>query len=149
MDPNDDEIVLSFGEGVEREVIHAAFQSYLQDAARWFTARADGHSTLATTYSMSSAQSLSAGRRRDLLVLGALTALSLVHGIAPCPLDPVLLHFIVHKCNLHSILPGFLGEWHPELRRTLLDWIEGGPTGDITAFEAHFITYHDLQVRYE
>lgn len=79
-------------------------------------------------------------------VLGAATALCLINGMSTPPLDPVFLHFLIHNCELDSINPAFLGEWHPDLKRTIQDWISLGPDGDPSPFQMHFATYHDLQV---
>jgi len=83
-------------------------------------------------------------------ILGAAVAMSLVRGVSTIPLDPVLLHFFVHDCDLHSIHPGVLGEWHPNLKQTISDWIALGPDGDadIPTLRNHFITHHDLQVSF-
>jgi hypothetical protein len=78
--------------------------------------------------------------------MGALAALLLIHGIAPYPLDPVVLHFFIHNCDLHAIHPSFLSEWHPELCCIIQDWINMGSSGDPTPFQSHFASYHDLQV---
>jgi hypothetical protein len=143
------EEIQSSGVGIEREVIHAAFNSFQRNSAEmalWFIPHADGHSMLATTHSMSTAAFVPASRKRSLAILRALSALLLLHGLAPTPLDPVLLHFFVHECNLHSIHPQFLSEWHPELCHTIKEWIRIGPSGDVRPFESHFCTYHDSTV---
>ena len=80
-------------------------------------------------------------------ILGAIMALSLVWGMSASPFDPVLLHFFIHNCDLHSIHPGILGEWHPILKQTVTDWINMGPGGDTTPFQPHFATFRDTQVR--
>jgi hypothetical protein len=138
--------VRSLGDGVEREVIHMLFEKFRRAGSQWFTPRADGHSTLATTNTMSSARYISRSRLRHLGLLGAITALSLLHGMAATPLDPVFLHFLIHECNIASIHEGMLSEWHPELRQTISRWIEVGPHADITEFQTHFAIYHDIQV---
>ena len=78
-------------------------------------------------------------------ILGALSVLSLIHGMSVFPLDPVFLHYLVHGCNLHSIHPGFLGEWHPGLKLIISDWIALGPDGNATDFRACFVNYFDIQ----
>jgi hypothetical protein len=95
---------------------------------------------------MSSARYIESTRKTHLTVLGALMALLLIHGITPERVGPVILQYIVHGCNLESIHPSFLGEWHPELRRTILDWLEIGSAGDVTPFQGHFATYFNMQV---
>jgi hypothetical protein len=138
--------VRSLGEGIEREVIHTLFEEFRRAGSQWFTPRADGHCTLATTNTMSTAQYIPQSRLRQLGVLGAVTALSLLHGMATTPWDPVFLHFLIHECDIASIHERMLSEWHPEIRQTISHWIEVGPHADITQFQNHFATYHDLQV---
>ena len=55
------------------------------------------------------------------------------------------LHFAIHKCNLHSIHTGILGEWHPDFKQTLTNWIDMGPAGDLMPFQSHFVTFHDTR----
>jgi len=62
-------------------------------------------------------------------------------------LDPVLLHFFIHDCQLESIHLGILGEWHPDLKQTIQNWVNLSHDGDPIPFQMHFSTYHDLQVR--
>jgi hypothetical protein len=80
-------------------------------------------------------------------ILGAATALSIINGILIHPIDPVLLHYFVHECDINSIHPALLAEWHPELKKTISDWIALGYNGNPAPFQGHFASYHDLQVR--
>lgn len=138
----------SLGEGIEREVIHLLFEAFRKEDTQWFASHADGHSTLATSHRLSSARFVSASRKQSMSILGAVVALCLVRGMSTYPLDPVVLHFFIHDCNIHSIHPAILGEWHPTLKRMIADWIKLGPDGDPASFQVHFATYHDLQVRF-
>jgi hypothetical protein len=141
------ETVQSSGEGIEREVIHTILEEFRSSGTEWYVPRADGHSTLATTHTLSTARHIPRSRLRNLSILGAVTALSLIHGISAAPLDPVLLHFFIHDFDVASLHPALIGEWHPELKQTIADWHEMGPRGDITQFQQHFAVYHDIQVR--
>lgn len=136
----------SLGDGVGREIYQIIFEGYKRHSSEWFIAHANGHSTLAISHSLNSARFVSHSRKRSMAVLGAITALSLISGMSASPLDPVLLHFLLHNCDLHSIHPGILGEWHPDLKRSITDWINIGPDGDAAPFQAHFATYRDTQV---
>lgn len=138
--------VLSLGEGVEREVIFTAFEQYVKQSVQWFLPRADGYASLATSHSIATAHFVSAKRKTALGVLGALTSLLIIYGIAPVPFSPVLIHYFIHGCDLRSIHRHFLGEWYPELRNLLDLWIENGHQGSTAPFQAHFNTYHDIQV---
>lgn len=142
-----DEVVQSLGEGIEREVFHLLMEGYRSQMSKWLIPRADGHCSLATTQSMSTAHSIPASRIHAMEVFGGITAMSLLRGVSASPLDPVVLHFFIHDCNIHSIHPQLLGEWHPTLKQTIAGWLHIGPHGDISAFRDHFATYHDLQVR--
>ena len=148
MSPDDNETIRSLGEGIERELIYTLLEQYRQSSGQWFALHEDGHSTLAISYPLAMAQCVPLSRLRNMAILGAAVAMSLVRGMSTIPLDPVLLHFFVHDCDLHSIHPGVLGEWHPKLKQTISDWIALGPDGDANTptLQNHFITYHDLQV---
>jgi len=148
--PDNDETIRSLGGGIEREMIHTLLEEYRTKSSDWFVPREDGHATLATSYSLSVAQYVPASRKRNMAILGAAVALNLLRGVSTPPLDPVLLHFFVHNCDLHSIHPGILGEWHPALKQIVSDWIALGPDGDANTptNQQHFATYHDLQVSF-
>lgn len=137
----------STGVGIEREAIHAAFKLFEGSTAQWFTPRADDFFTPATSHSMATSRYVTAARLADLTILGALTALLLIHGIAPGRLDPVFLQYLVYDCDIEAVHSTFLGEWHPSIRQTIMQWLAVGPDGDISDFQAHFATYHDLPVR--
>ncbi len=74
----------------------------------------------------------------------------LVYGVAPSPLSPALVQFLLHECDLNSLTQAFIQEWFPSLHRTLTDWnaaasrTSGGDS--IDAFDAHFQLYHDFPV---
>lgn len=138
--------VCSVGDGIEREVLHTLLEEFRVTATEWFMPRADGYSTLATTHNISSAQHIPSSRLRNLSILGAVTALCLLHSMSATPWDPVFLQFLVHDCDINSIHRPFLSEWHPALTQTISDWLEAGPQGDVAHFQDHFATYHDLQV---
>jgi hypothetical protein len=113
--------IRSLGDGIEREVIHTIFEDFHREDSQWFTSHADGKSTLGTSHTLATARHVSTSRKHNMAILGAATALCLVRGMSTPPLDPVLLHFFIHGCNLDAIHPGILSEWHPQLRRTIQD----------------------------
>ncbi|KAJ3510799.1 hypothetical protein NLJ89_g4471 [Agrocybe chaxingu] len=135
----------SVGHGIEREAVYIAFSKFSQNRSQWFLPRAGEYSSIATTHSLSR-PSVSSARLHSLSILGALAALMLVYGMAPDPLSPVLLHYFIHDCNIESIHSSLLSEWVPDLYRTIRDWIDADQTSDVTPFEAHFATFHDLQI---
>lgn len=137
---------MSMGDGIELEVLSFIFSEFLGSSAEWFLPRADDQSSLAITLSLSAARFLPAARRRDLMALGAVTALLLIHQIAPIPLGPAFLQYVIHDCDLNSLHPAFLSEWHPELYHTIKNWIASGPEGNAVPFRAPFATWSDLDV---
>ena len=144
----EDGSIISTGRGVEREVVYTAFRCFTDHNGRWFLPRFDGRCSIATTMSLSAASFVGADRHSNLAVLGCLTAFLLIYGIAPEPLSPSLIQFAANNCDLRSLTCEFVREWHPELRALLELWTTTGPTGDISAFQSHFATYHDMQVSY-
>ncbi|KAF8893501.1 hypothetical protein BD779DRAFT_1669784 [Infundibulicybe gibba] len=145
--PDGLEQIRSLGDGIEREVIYTAFHKYLQSPSQWFLPRAGDFSTVATCHSLATAIYLAPARRQGLLLLGALTGLFLIHGMAPAPLSPVLLHYFIHGCDLNAIHEGVLGSWYPELHHTIRSWLDAGAGGDTREFQTHFATFHDMQVK--
>ncbi|KAF7367181.1 hypothetical protein MSAN_00978000 [Mycena sanguinolenta] len=141
----EDENFLSTGEGVEREVIFTAFSEFTSHAGTWFLPRFDSRCSIATTMSLAASSLVNTHRRDSLVVLGCLTALMLIHGLAPEPISPALLQYAANKCDIRSLTREFVGEWHPDLRAMLDSWINMGPTGDLTRFQQHFSIYHDIQ----
>ena len=125
------------GKGIEHEVIHNILEEYQASVSRWFSQQEDECCSLATIYPLSMAQYIPDARKCDLSILGAAIAICLIRGMSAAPLDPVLLHFFIHECDLHSIHPGILGEWHPSLKQIVSDWIALGPSGN-TITDAYF-----------
>jgi len=141
------ERVLSVGDGVEREAIYLAFEQYRKSPNKWFIPRTEAYSTIATSQSFLLHQSiLSSAQLEAISVLGALTGLMLVYGMAPTPLSPALLHYLLHDCNFHSLTPNFIQEWFPSLYRTLTDWNNIDASMDIETFDSHFQLFHDFSV---
>ncbi|KAJ3503361.1 hypothetical protein NLJ89_g8472 [Agrocybe chaxingu] len=135
----------SAGRGVEQEAVYLAFNTFRKNESEFFLPRAGNYSSLAITHSFSPSF-ISPARLQSLAVLGALSALMLIYGMAPEPLSPVLIHYMIHDCNFDSIHPGLLSEWLPELRQLLRRWIEGNHSSDLLPFREHFAIYHDLQI---
>ena len=138
---------ISLGDGVEQEVAQTVFGDFKKASSEWFIPHANGFSTLVTSHCLTLSCIISLGHKHNMSILGAITALSLVWGMSASPFDPVLLHFFIHNCDLHSIHPGVFGEWHPILKWTITDWINMGPGGDVTPFLPYFTMFRDTQVR--
>lgn len=127
-------------------MIHTILEQFRSSAAEWFLPRADGHSALATMHPFSTVRYVPVSRLQNLSVLGAATALNLIHGMSAVPFDPVFLHYLVYGCDISSIQPNIVGEWHPALLLTISNWLAVGPSGDTRQFQEHFGSYHDFQV---
>lgn len=139
--------ISSIGDGIEREVIALAFQKYKAAPDPWFQPRLDGMASLRTLLGMDSAYWIPPERKLALKKLGALCAIMLISKQCPFPFDPLIFHFIVHGCDLHSLHLPLVREWHPEICQVIEKWISIGPTGDATEFSPHFSTFHDMPVR--
>jgi len=86
-------------------------------------------------------------RLTNLSILGALTGLMMIYGLAPAPFGPGLLQFLLHDCDLRALTPAFISEWYPELHHTLQNWKALDPSSnDLAPFCSHFATYHDTEV---
>ncbi|KAJ7212743.1 hypothetical protein B0H12DRAFT_1156313 [Mycena haematopus] len=141
-----DGTVLSLGVGPEREVLYGVFLRFIDHPEKYFTPREQGRYAISTTISMAHRFLVSPVRIRELKILGAVLSLMLLHGMTPAPISPALFQFVFHGCNLNALTPEFLAEWYPELKLLLTNWVAIGPAGDLAPFQAHFSTYHDLQV---
>lgn len=138
----------SFGPGVEREVIHAAFDGYLSSSARWFSPRYDNRASLQTSCVFWRSQSgiISENRILAMTKLGAICALMLIHSMCPEPLNPLIFHFIIHNNNFNSLHRDLIREWHPDLFALINSWLETGPQESLEPFRGHFASYHDTDV---
>ena len=122
--------------------------SYHHEHMKYFADHRNGYAMLKILYplSLGMVHFFDDEWRWQLIILGTIVGLSLIQGVAFEPLNPVLLHWLLNDCKLGAISPSILEAFHPNLKLLLMDWNDYGPEGDITRFEAHFATYHDLQV---
>lgn len=125
------------------------FAGYMGSCSEWFIEHGDKFLTIAVSHSLTLSWFVPLAHKRGMSILGAISALSLLWGKSAGPLNPVFLHFAIHECNLHSIHASILGEWHPDFKQTLTNWIDMGPAGDLMPFQSHFATFHDTQVSYQ
>ena len=121
-------------------------ESFRGESAKWMTPREDGHSTLATTLSLTASHHISASRIKNMSMFGSVIGLNLIRGTSVSPMDPSVIYFFMHNCDIHSLHLQLIGEWHPGLKKKIEDWKRVGPDGDIGGFQDFFATYHDLQV---
>ena len=87
---DDNETVLSLGDGIEREVLHTIFKQFRKDAVQYFTHHSNGYATLTTVHILTTARFVSTSRKRNIGVLGAATALCIINGISNRPRSPSL-----------------------------------------------------------
>lgn len=133
------------GEGIEREIFFNMWNRFQRNHTRFFTERDGGFCTVNCLSSVIAANA-SVGRIRELKRLGAAAALMCIHGQFPAPLSPAVLLYTIYDHDFHCLTPTFIGEWFPDLRKLISDWLEMGPDGDPMPFSAHFASYLDRQV---
>lgn len=136
------------GAGVEAEVLYLTLNQLQTNSGQWFHPRIDNTASIATMHTFASLSSISTPRREGMRAFSALIALSLIHGIPPFPLSPLVLQWIIHGCDLEALHSDIISEWHPELSETIKRWKSVGSTGSLASFQAHFSTWHDTQVHF-
>jgi len=141
--------VVSFGRGVEIETLHFAFQKYAQAGSRWFAPVAGDYCSLAVSQTLFPlAISVASKRLKDLAILGALTGLQVIYGIAPQPFGPGFLQYLLNNLEFGSLTSEFVLEWYPELHHTIRDWVALTPSdNNLDRFQSHFVSYHGAEVR--
>ncbi|KAJ3816987.1 hypothetical protein F5880DRAFT_1632824 [Lentinula raphanica] len=121
IEPDGSETYITSGPGVEKEVMSIFFKSNFSDAASLLTNVIDDYTTLATV-PMLSASDISPTKKDELTHFGSVVGLSLIHGVYPANLNPLLL--------------------------TLSRWLalRYDDNSNLNSFQAHFATYHYLPV---
>ena len=137
----------SFSPGLEKEVIFMTFQQYTLEPSTWFLSLVDNVASLQTSGCFLIARSISSDHLGAMKKLGALCALLLINGQCPDPFNPLVFQYLIHNFDLHLLYERLVGEWRPELRTTIRNWINMGETGDVTPFWSHFASYHNQSVR--
>ncbi|KAJ7145453.1 hypothetical protein C8R46DRAFT_1045410 [Mycena filopes] len=125
----------SFGHGIEHECIFTALNIYLSRSGQWGIVTDEGRLSLATSMPLRLAASVSAGRRLELRVFGALIALALISGKPPGAMSPGLLQYVLNGKRLEALTPSFISSWHPTLFRTARDIQAAGHRGDLSPFQ--------------
>ncbi|KAJ7937922.1 hypothetical protein B0H13DRAFT_2302393 [Mycena leptocephala] len=126
------------GPGVEREIWWSYWRGL--PTGQLLTPTEDGYSTLRPLYSSPDIP-VPAARLELLERVGATAALLLVQGQYPAPLDPAIFQFYIHGGNLHALHPSFMGEWHPNRRQDINNWLALGIHDDITPFQSLLINH--------
>lgn len=135
------------GQGVESEVLHAAYKRYTDESARWFSPSTADFSTI-STIATTADEHVSQKRLDNLMDLGALVALNLIHGYPTAPLNPLFLEYLINDCDIDSLCKDKVTKWFPSLGHLLSLWLNMGHDEplDETVFGPHIATFHDLQV---
>lgn len=137
---------VSIGEGLEREAIQLLIERIRALQDEYMLPLAGELCTLATSHDLTSSQHVSKARLDDMALCGCLVSFSLIRGISPNPLSPLVVQYLIHGCDIRSIDEALVREWLPSLHTDLENWVIAGPHGDITSFASHFATYHNMQV---
>ncbi|KAK7015330.1 hypothetical protein R3P38DRAFT_3361908 [Favolaschia claudopus] len=132
------------GEGVEREVVHAALQRELADESTYFNHGEDNALTLRI---LPSSIPASPARLVKFKRLGALCGLAHILGQLIPSISVALFQYIVNHCDLRALSRNFTYEWFPALTRQVLDFLATSETDDLSAFQTHLITYHGAEFR--
>ncbi|KAJ3765481.1 hypothetical protein FB446DRAFT_760297, partial [Lentinula raphanica] len=147
IDENGIETFVSSGPGIEKEVMNRFLTSNFDAASDLLTNITDNYTTLATV-PMLSASDISLVKKNSLIQFGSAIGLSLVHGIYPVDINPLLLVYLLNACNLSSITKSLVLEYFPTLHQTLIRWLALNYDDNslLHSFEGHFATYHNLPV---
>ncbi|KAK7016895.1 hypothetical protein R3P38DRAFT_3202196 [Favolaschia claudopus] len=136
---------MAVGDGVEREVVHAALQRFLNEEPVWFDRGENNQLILRTLFSSgSSSFPVPAARIQGFARLGALCGLQHVYGQAPQSISVAIFQYIINHCNLDALSQQFCGEWFADLRHLILSFLATPETEDLRAFQAHLVTFHNV-----
>lgn len=81
-------------------------------------------------------------------IAGAMWALVMIRGLAVDPVDIALLQFLFNDCDLNSLHPTFMAQWHPTVKAVCDAWKQAGPAGsvDTPLIASHLVTYVGIEV---
>ncbi|KAJ3967385.1 hypothetical protein EV361DRAFT_930974 [Lentinula raphanica] len=141
------DIYISSGPGIEKEVMDLFFKEKLDGHVHDFLVRVIDNYTTLSTVPISSAADLSLAKKKELKLFGAAVGLALVHGHYPANINPLLLVYLLSSCNLKSLSKYLVMESFPDLYCTLSQWNSLDYDDDnLSYFQPHFATYHNLLV---
>lgn len=122
--------MISFGPGVELEVLHQALEKFRANSARWFEVTQNDFAAIKPMTSEATAAYVPEERVNDLMALGTLVSLAVLNKVAPEPIGPCVLQVAYHGRDIRSLHEDFVKSWHPELYSAVSDWLELGAGGD-------------------
>ncbi|KAJ3834204.1 hypothetical protein F5878DRAFT_697103 [Lentinula raphanica] len=129
-DENGFESYVTSGPGVEKEVMDLFLKAKLNSHVHDFLIQVIDEYTTLSTVPLASSADLTEAKKNELTLFGATVGLSLVHGIYPGNINPLLLVYLLNSNNLKSLTKPLVLELFPDLHRTL----------------SHFATYHNVPV---
>ncbi|KAJ7511954.1 hypothetical protein B0H11DRAFT_2371466 [Mycena galericulata] len=140
--------IVSSGEGILREVYQVALQKTFASGRQWLTPRADGKLSLLFIRLVGFGSGTFGPRQRMISIGGAMWSLMMIRGLAVDPIDTALLQLLFHECDLHSLHPTFIAEWHPVVKTVCDSWKAAGPSGNINTplIASHLATYNDIEM---
>ncbi|KAJ7482729.1 hypothetical protein FB451DRAFT_121952 [Mycena latifolia] len=137
----------TLGAGLDREVLFAVYTGFIKEEVTWFQRGDNGFLTIRPLGLPPAA--IPAGLLVAIKRFGSVCGLLMVYGQWPGAISPALFQYMfqymVHAGNLHSLRPSFVGEWYPELRLTLLDFLSLGPDADLERFRSQLVSYLDTE----
>ncbi|KAK6997297.1 hypothetical protein R3P38DRAFT_3065552 [Favolaschia claudopus] len=122
------------GEGVEREVVHAALQRELADESTYFNHGEDNALTLRI---LPLIHPCFARTARQIQTFG--------RSLRPVRTSSLFFSILSTHCDLRALSRNFTYEWFPALTRQVLDFLATSETDDLSAFQTHLITYHGAE----
>ncbi|KAF7311810.1 hypothetical protein MIND_00191500 [Mycena indigotica] len=143
-----DKMPVADGIGVEREVVFAAFQFFTEKhAGAFLLPRADNYCSIATSSFIHNPGAVSAARKASMGAFGCVTALMLVHQMAPTPLIPGIILLPVCRFDMRCFTRSFVQQLHPELAADIDRVKDAGHAGSLSASGSHFFSFHsDVQL---
>ncbi|KAJ7468521.1 hypothetical protein FB451DRAFT_1400897 [Mycena latifolia] len=130
----------AFGRGVEREAWWALFNSL--DTSSFVVQGLDGFYTLRSHFpSADNPREVPVARLEKLRQFGTVSAMLMVEGQYPGRLDPAIFQFNIHGCDIHSLHPAFISEWHPGHRLDVSNFLQLPPDADPTEYQSLFISH--------
>ncbi|KAJ7433976.1 hypothetical protein FB451DRAFT_1470353 [Mycena latifolia] len=130
----------AFGRGVEREAWWALFNSL--DTSSLVVQGLDGFYTLRSHFpSADNSREVPIARLEKLCQFGAVSAMLMVEGQYPGRLDPAIFQFNIHGCDIHSLHPAFVSEWHPGHCLDVSNFLQLLPDADPTEYQSLFINH--------
>lgn len=133
---------VSYGEGVEREILQTAYQMCITPREKYMEPRAGGTFWTIATNALSHLMSPSFSEQ--LGVFGALTGLFIVNAIPPTPISPLFLNMMLNDSDIGSVSSSHLKEWLPEFAAQVQLWADQGLDADPSQFMGILAVYADV-----